>query len=79
MINFMRLGKIISKSNSTIVCWAMGITQHKNSVATIQEIVNLQLLGGHIDDLVLEFVLSEVILMSKVIELLELIINRIYF
>ena len=43
-----RLGKIISKSNSTIVCWAMGITQHKNSVATIQEIVNLQLLGGHI-------------------------------
>ena len=43
-----RLGKIISKSKSTIVCWAMGITQHKNSVATIQEIVNLQLLGGHI-------------------------------
>ena len=26
----------------------MGITQHKNSVATIQEIVNFQLLGGHI-------------------------------
>ena len=43
-----RLGKIISESKSTIVCWAMGITQHKNSVATIQEIVNLQLLGGHI-------------------------------
>ncbi|MAV59997.1 MAG: hypothetical protein CND89_02885 [Marine Group II euryarchaeote MED-G38] len=43
-----RLGAIISKSKSTIVCWAMGITQHKNSVATIQEIVNLQLLGGHI-------------------------------
>ena len=43
-----RLGEIISKSKSTIVCWAMGITQHKNSVATIQEIVNLQLLGGHI-------------------------------
>ena len=43
-----RLGGIISKSKSTIVCWAMGITQHKNSVPTIQEIVNLQLLGGHI-------------------------------
>jgi molybdopterin-dependent oxidoreductase alpha subunit len=43
-----RLGNILSKSKSTIVCWAMGITQHKNSVSTIQEIVNLQLLGGHI-------------------------------
>ncbi|MBK64040.1 MAG: hypothetical protein CMB47_00765 [Euryarchaeota archaeon] len=43
-----RLGSIISKSKATIVCWAMGITQHKNSVSTIQEIVNLQLLGGHI-------------------------------
>lgn len=43
-----RLGNIISKSKSTIVCWAMGITQHKNSVATIQEIVNFNLLGGNI-------------------------------
>ena len=38
----------VSKSKSTIVCWAMGITQHKNSVATIQEIVNFLLLGGNI-------------------------------
>ena len=38
----------ISNSKSTIVCWAMGITQHKNSVATIQEIVNFLLLGGNI-------------------------------
>lgn len=38
----------ISRSKSTIVCWAMGITQHKNSVATIQEIVNFLLLGGNI-------------------------------
>jgi molybdopterin-dependent oxidoreductase alpha subunit len=43
-----RLGNIISKSKATIVCWAMGITQHKNSVDTIQEIVNFQLLGGHV-------------------------------
>jgi len=43
-----RLGKIISNSKSTIVCWAMGLTQHKNSVSTIQEIINFQLLGGHI-------------------------------
>ena len=36
------------KSKSTICCWAMGLTQHKNSVATIQEITNVLLLGGHI-------------------------------
>jgi molybdopterin-dependent oxidoreductase alpha subunit len=35
-----QVSKKISESKSTIVCWAMGITQHKNSVATIQEIVN---------------------------------------
>ena len=31
-----------------IACWAMGLTQHKNAVATIQEVMNLLLLGGHI-------------------------------
>ena len=31
-----------------ITCWAMGITQHHNSVETIQEIVNTHLIGGHI-------------------------------
>lgn len=31
-----------------ITCWAMGLTQHKNAVATIQEIVNLHLLLGAI-------------------------------
>ena len=41
------IGNIISKSKRMIICWAMGITQHKNSVATIQDIVNLLLLGGH--------------------------------
>mgnify|MGYP000273968406 CR=1 FL=1 len=41
-------GEKISNSKATIVCWAMGITQHKNSVATIQEIVNFLLLGGNI-------------------------------
>ena len=43
-----QVSKKISESKSTIVCWAMGITQHKNSVATIQEIVNFLLLGGNI-------------------------------
>ncbi len=31
-----------------IVCWAMGLTQHRNSVATIQEIVSFLLLRGNI-------------------------------
>ena len=31
-----------------IVCWAMGLTQHKNAVGSIQEIVNLLLLRGSI-------------------------------
>ena len=38
----------VSKANSIIICWAMGITQHHNSVQTIQEMVNTLLLGGHI-------------------------------
>ena len=43
-----RIGNLIAKSKATICCWAMGLTQHKNSVSTIQEISNLLLLGGHI-------------------------------
>lgn len=40
--------EVYSQANSVICTWAMGITQHKHSVATIQELVNLQLLKGHI-------------------------------
>ncbi|MBL8207956.1 MAG: FdhF/YdeP family oxidoreductase [Blastocatellia bacterium] len=40
--------QILCKSTATITCWAMGLTQHKNAVATIQEIVNLALLQGNI-------------------------------
>jgi molybdopterin-dependent oxidoreductase alpha subunit len=43
-----QLAKILGKSKSIISCWAMGLTQHKNGVAVIQEVVNLHLLGGHI-------------------------------
>lgn len=32
----------------SIVCWGMGITQHRDSVATIQMLVNLLLLRGNI-------------------------------
>jgi len=36
------------ESERTIFCWAMGLTQHKNAVANIQEIVNLMLLRGQV-------------------------------
>ena len=35
-------------ADSVIVCWAMGLTQHQNAVATIREIVNFLLLRGNI-------------------------------
>lgn len=35
-------------ARSVVVCWAMGITQHRNAVATIREIVNFLLLRGNI-------------------------------
>ena len=40
--------KIFIESERTIFCWAMGLTQHKNAVANIQEIVNLMLLRGQL-------------------------------
>jgi molybdopterin-dependent oxidoreductase alpha subunit len=40
--------EIMMASKRTIICWAMGLTQHKNAVANIQEIVNLLLLRGQI-------------------------------
>lgn len=33
---------------SIVVCWCMGLTQHKNSVASIQEIINFLMLRGNI-------------------------------
>ncbi len=35
-------------ANRIIVCWAMGLTQHRNAVPTIREIVNFLLLRGNI-------------------------------
>jgi molybdopterin-dependent oxidoreductase alpha subunit len=40
--------RIFVQAERTIFCWAMGLTQHKNAVANIQEIVNLALLRGQI-------------------------------
>ena len=39
---------VFASSERTIFCWAMGLTQHRNAVANIQEIVNLMLLRGQI-------------------------------
>lgn len=39
---------VAMRSKAMIACWAMGLTQQRHAVATIQEIVNLMLLGGHI-------------------------------
>ncbi|MEU6700090.1 FdhF/YdeP family oxidoreductase [Pseudonocardia sp. NPDC046786] len=39
---------MLVSSKRTVNCWAMGITQHRNAVATIREMVNVSLLQGMI-------------------------------
>jgi molybdopterin-dependent oxidoreductase alpha subunit len=41
-------GLLLANSGATIACWAMGLTQHRNGVAVIQEVVNLLLMNGHV-------------------------------
>lgn len=43
-----RIAARYASAKAVIACWAMGITQHKHAVATIQEIVNLLLLRGNL-------------------------------
>ncbi|KEI44139.1 FdhF/YdeP family oxidoreductase [Saccharopolyspora rectivirgula] len=43
-----RIAGMLMRSERTVFCWAMGLTQHKKSVPTIREIVNLALLRGMI-------------------------------
>lgn len=40
--------ELFIKSNRVITCWAMGVTQHKQAVAAIQDIANLHFLRGQI-------------------------------
>ncbi|MET8678008.1 FdhF/YdeP family oxidoreductase [Streptomyces sp. NPDC004647] len=40
--------RMILDSRRIVVCWAMGLTQHKHSVPTIKEVVNFLLLRGNI-------------------------------
>lgn len=42
------VGELLLASDRTVVAWAMGLTQHKHAVATIQEIVNVVLLQGNL-------------------------------
>jgi molybdopterin-dependent oxidoreductase alpha subunit len=43
-----RVAKMMVASERTIVCWAMGLTQHKHAVPSISEITNVLLMRGMI-------------------------------
>ena len=43
-----RAAALAAESKGIVVCWAMGLTQHRNAVATIREIANFLLLRGNI-------------------------------
>jgi molybdopterin-dependent oxidoreductase alpha subunit len=40
--------RMLQGSGKTVFCWAMGITQHHNAVATVKEIANVAFLQGNI-------------------------------
>ena len=40
--------EMLRGSTKTVYCWAMGLTQHRNGVATIKEVTNLALAQGNI-------------------------------
>ncbi|AMG02061.1 FdhF/YdeP family oxidoreductase [Vibrio mimicus] len=42
------LARMYRRAERVAMCWAMGLTQHRHSVFTIQEVVNLQLLRGNV-------------------------------
>ncbi|MGW4276916.1 FdhF/YdeP family oxidoreductase, partial [Streptomyces seoulensis] len=42
------VGDEVLRGERVIVCWAMGVTQHKHGVATIREIVNFLMLRGNL-------------------------------
>ncbi|MFQ3242497.1 MAG: molybdopterin-dependent oxidoreductase alpha subunit [Lentimonas sp.] len=43
-----KAAKLFIAAPTVITCWAMGLTQHHNSVETIREVVNLHLITGKI-------------------------------
>ena len=40
--------RIAASAKRMIVCWAMGLTQHRNGVDNVAAVMNLLLIGGHI-------------------------------
>ena len=48
MAQLQETAAILASNKKIIICWAMGLTQHKNAVNTIKEVVNLLLLKGSI-------------------------------
>ncbi|MGA0559607.1 FdhF/YdeP family oxidoreductase [Larkinella sp. VNQ87] len=40
--------ELLKHKKKIIICWAMGLTQHRNAVETINEVINLLLLKGSI-------------------------------
>ncbi len=48
LIQVTEAAQMIMEAKTMISCWAMGITQHKNGVNNIREIVNMLLLKGSI-------------------------------
>ncbi|WP_159945558.1 MULTISPECIES: FdhF/YdeP family oxidoreductase [unclassified Nocardiopsis] len=43
-----RIAEMVTASERIVVCWAMGLTQHRHSVPTIREVVNFLLLRGNV-------------------------------
>ncbi|BFV57327.1 FdhF/YdeP family oxidoreductase [Kitasatospora sp. CMC57] len=43
-----QLAELTLNAQKVIVCWAMGLTQHRHSVPTIREVVNFLLLRGNV-------------------------------
>lgn len=48
LVQLKETAAILKNKKKIIACWAMGLTQHRNAVDTIKEIVNLLLLKGSI-------------------------------
>lgn len=46
--SMLEVAQELAKTDRIIICWAMGLTQHTNSVDTITQVVNLLLLRGAI-------------------------------
>ncbi|UVJ46438.1 FdhF/YdeP family oxidoreductase [Pseudomonas sp. LS1212] len=48
LIHIEQAAQIYRSAEKVIMCWAMGITQHRHSVPTIHEVANLMLLRGNL-------------------------------